>query len=359
MKSDIALHELMRLDEFEENAHPKSADKHNSQETEMKSEESPTSSVATQATAAAPANGTESSMQSVDIPADTIINYDEPPTQSEDTSAAEPVSKDEETTADAEDTSAAELLINNDEAATESDDTAAAEALMNKDDTYQDSVPVHATELVMAAETASDSAAAGADADTSNYDEPPTELIGAPANKTVMSNDITTQELADLSAVKEIGNDDEIDTESAELPSEPAIDCEQSTPELAVPTHGATMYDGETSTEDPLAKRLEAIPTNTAGFFQEVASTTSAFFNNNRQLFTNLGVIFVVFMVTKLAFAGLNAIDDLPLVSPLLKLVGLYYVVRFIWNYALRAQDRQQLAQKFDRLKAEVLGNQN
>ncbi len=360
MKSDIALHELMRLDEFEENAHQKSANKHNSQETEMKSEESPTSSVATQETAAAsaPANGTESPMQSVDIPADTIINYDEPPTQSEDTSAAEPASNDEETTADAEDTSAAELLINNDEPATESDDNAAPEALMDKAENYQDAERIPASELVMEDKNSSEPAAVTADADTSNYDEPPTELIGAPADAKVMSNDITAQELADLSAVEEIGNDDEIDTTSAELPGEPAIDYERSTPELAdLRMHITTMYDGETSPEDPLEKRLEAIPANTAGFFQEVASTSGTFFNNNRQLLINLGVIFVAFMVTKLAFAGINAIDDLPLVSPLLKLVGLYSIVKFISSYLIRQQDRQKLVEKINTTKAEVLGD--
>ena len=341
MKYDIALHELMRLDEFEENAHPKSADKHNAQNPEPKSEESPTSSVATpEEIAAAPVstNNEESSIQSVDIPADTLINYDEPPTQSEDTAMVE-------------------MLTNNDEPATGSGDPA-AEALMNQAENPQDAESIVATELVMD-ETASESAAIPADEDTSNDDEPPTELIGAPAGETVMSNDVTPRELAELLAAAMSGNDNEIDTESAELPSEPAIDYEQSTPDLAESMTDTTMYDGKTSIEDPLPKRLKAIPANTAGFYEEVVATTSAFFKNNRQLLTNLGVIFVAFMVTKLAFAGLNAIDDLPLVSPLLKLVGLYYVLQFIWNYLIRQQDRQKLAEKIDTTKAEILGDRD
>ncbi len=174
-----------------------------------------------------------------------------------------------------------------------------------------------------------------------NYDEPP------------------TTEPED-SAVEMPVNNDETATESAALPTVPAIDDEQDTADLAdLSAAENIMYDGQTSTEDPLAKRLEAIPANTVGFFEEVVATSSTFFKNNRQLLTNLGVIFVAFMVTKLAFAGLNAIDDLPLVSPLLKLVGLYYVLQFIWNYLIRQQDRQKLVEKINTTKAEVLGDRD
>ena len=155
-----------------------------------------------------------------------------------------------------------------------------------------------------------------------NYDEPPTELIDAPADLTVMSNDITPSELAEIPVAEDISNDDETSTES-------------------------------------FAKQLEAIPANTVEFFDEVISSTTEFFKNNRQLLTNLGIISLAFIATKLAFAGLNAIDDIPLVSPLLKLVGLFYVSRFVWNYLIRERDRQQLLEKFNSIKAQVLGNSN
>jgi hypothetical protein len=153
-----------------------------------------------------------------------------------------------------------------------------------------------------------------------NYDEPPTALIDAPADLTVMSNDITPSELANMPVAEDISNDDETSTES-------------------------------------FAKQLESIPANTAGFFEEVISSIIKFFKKNRQLLTNLGIIFLAFIVTKLAFAGLSAIDDIPLVSPLLKLVGLFYVSRFIWTYLIRERDRQQLAEQFNSIKAQVLGD--
>ena len=101
------------------------------------------------------------------------------------------------------------------------------------------------------------------------------------------------------------------------------------------------------------------IQTRTTGFFDETVSTIATFFKNNRQLLTILGIAFLAIVGVKLMFAGLNAIDDIPLVTPLLKLIGLVYVVRFVWRYLLREQDRHELAENFNRTKAEVLGSQN
>lgn len=181
-----------------------------------------------------------------------------------------------------------------------------------------------------------------------NYDEPPTALIDAPAEETVMSNDITASELANLPVVEDISNDDEISTESAELPTEPAIDYEAS-----------ILTTEDIINNETLVKQLESIPANTAGFFEEVISSITEFFKNNRQLLTSLGIISLAFIVTKLAFAGLSAIDDIPLVSPLLKLVGLYYVARFVWNYLIRERDRHQLVEQFNGIKAQVLGDRS
>ena len=60
-----------------------------------------------------------------------------------------------------------------------------------------------------------------------------------------------------------------------------------------------------------------------------------------------------------LLFAGLNAIDGLPLVTPILKLVGLYYVGQFIWRYLIREHDRRELMESVKRTKSEILGDRN
>ncbi|WP_295617078.1 CAAD domain-containing protein [Chamaesiphon sp. GL140_3_metabinner_50] len=254
MKSDIALHEIMRIDEYEdEHADTDLAAKPTAKEAEIESE----NSVATQAPPESAPTNSESSI-SVDIPTDTIINYD----------------------------------------------------------------------------------------------EPPTELIDATVAETVMRNDITPSELADMSAVEDIGND-EISTESA-LSTKPAIDLEQPIPESAdLPTAEDSIND------ETFVKQIGSIPGNAVGFFEEVISSTTEVFKNNRKLLINLGIIFLALIATKLAFAGLSAIDEIPLVSPLLKLVGLFYVGQFVWNYLIRERDRQHLVEQFNSLKSQVLGDRN
>ncbi len=299
MKSDIALHEIMRIDEYEDE-HPDtdSSDKPAAQESAIESE----GSVATQApTESAPTNS-ESSI-SVDIPTDTVINYDEPPT-------------------DLIDTTVEETVMSNDLAPSELADMPVLQEIGNDDEI--------STESALS----------------------PTELIDAPAEETVTSDDLTPSELAEMPVAEGISYN-EISTESA-LHTKPAIDLEQPLPEsAALPTVEDSIND------ETFVKQLESIPSNTVGFFEEVISSTTEVFNNNRQLLINLGIISLAFIATKLAFAGLSAIDDIPLVSPLLKLVGLYYVARFVWDYLIRERDRQQLAEKFNSMKAQVLGDRN
>lgn len=93
--------------------------------------------------------------------------------------------------------------------------------------------------------------------------------------------------------------------------------------------------------------------------FANATVYTTEFFKNNRKLLTTLGWIFLAFLAARLLFAAVDAIDDIPLVTPILKLIGLVYVVRFVWRYLLRQNDRQEFVQTLDRVKAEVFGDQS
>jgi CAAD domains of cyanobacterial aminoacyl-tRNA synthetase len=102
---------------------------------------------------------------------------------------------------------------------------------------------------------------------------------------------------------------------------------------------------------------LQSAQTELTTFFEQTKSTATDFFNNNRPLFTTLGWIALVIIGAKFMFAALGTIDDIPLVTPLLKIVGLVSVVRFAWRYLIREHDRQELIEILDRKKVEVLGN--
>lgn len=93
--------------------------------------------------------------------------------------------------------------------------------------------------------------------------------------------------------------------------------------------------------------------------FEKVSSTTTIFVKENQQLLTTLGLVFLGIISLRLLFASLNAIESIPLMTPLLKIVGAFYVGRFIWRYLIHERDRHDLMEVVKRTKAEVLGDRN
>jgi CAAD domains of cyanobacterial aminoacyl-tRNA synthetase len=308
MKYEIASHEIMRIDEYadeEGKAKAKAKDNANPNESVAKDRE-----VAATDTAETPMSESPSS---IDIPPETVINYDEPPAIAQE-NELDAAMNDDEAAIEPEDTSVAPLDI--DEVATiESADVAIVESAIDPGESLTDPEDIPMTEdAIEAVKSTTDS-----------------------AQKTIMEAVETVESITD--AAKE----NMMDT----------VEAVKSTADTAK----ENVVDAVESTTDSAQETLEIIQTKVPGVLDELTSAVPAFFQQNRQLLTNIGLILLAFVVTKLAFAGLNAIDDLPLVSPLLKIVGLIYVVKFIWTYLIRKQDREKLVGKLNKTKAEVLGN--
>jgi hypothetical protein len=124
------------------------------------------------------------------------------------------------------------------------------------------------------------------------------------------------------------------------------------------PTEPMTIDDK--SIAEPIADPAvagQSTQTELIAFFEQAKSTATEFFNSNRQLFTTLGWIVLAVIGAKFVFAALGTIDDIPLVTPILKIVGLVSVVRFSWRYLIREHDRQELIEIIDRTKVEILGD--
>jgi hypothetical protein len=102
-----------------------------------------------------------------------------------------------------------------------------------------------------------------------------------------------------------------------------------------------------------------SVQAKTTEYFANATSYATTFFHNNRQLLTTLGWIFLAFLGARLLFAALDAIDDIPLVTPILKLIGLVYAVRFVWRYLIRENDRRELMETLSRTKREMFGSQS
>jgi CAAD domains of cyanobacterial aminoacyl-tRNA synthetase len=113
------------------------------------------------------------------------------------------------------------------------------------------------------------------------------------------------------------------------------------------------------SATDSAQELWVSIQTKNKAFLENATTYISHFFKDNQKLLTTLGLIYLGIIAIDLLFAGLNAIDGLPLVTPILKLVGLYYVGQFVWRYLIREHDRRELMESVKRTKAEILGDRN
>jgi hypothetical protein len=115
----------------------------------------------------------------------------------------------------------------------------------------------------------------------------------------------------------------------------------------------------EVSRDESAKEFWQSFQAKTTDFFTNITQNTAAFLKSNQQLLSTLGFILLALLGIKIVFAIMNVIDEIPFVTPILKLIGLVYVVRFVWRYLIREQDRQELIQTLNRTKAEVLGSQN
>lgn len=83
----------------------------------------------------------------------------------------------------------------------------------------------------------------------------------------------------------------------------------------------------------------------------------NGFYSNNQEIVNAVGLIILAAIAVKFTLAILDAINDIPLMAPLLELVGLGYTIWFVSRYLLQAQTRGELAQEFDGLKKQVVGS--
>ncbi|GAP98148.1 CAAD domain-containing protein [Leptolyngbya sp. NIES-2104] len=80
------------------------------------------------------------------------------------------------------------------------------------------------------------------------------------------------------------------------------------------------------------------------------------FFTEYRKPLVTVGLIFGSIVSVKLTLALLGAINDVPLLQPTFELVGLGYSIWFVYRYLLKASNRQELGQEFNKLKDQVVG---
>ncbi|MEA5511393.1 CAAD domain-containing protein [Crocosphaera sp. UHCC 0190] len=89
----------------------------------------------------------------------------------------------------------------------------------------------------------------------------------------------------------------------------------------------------------------------------KVPEYVGQFFSEYKQPLTTLGLLLLAIISVKIIVAVLGAIDDIPLLAPLLQIVGLAYTAWFVWRYLWKASNRKELLAEFDALKNQMFGD--
>lgn len=89
----------------------------------------------------------------------------------------------------------------------------------------------------------------------------------------------------------------------------------------------------------------------------KVPEYVSQFFSEYQKPLTTLGLLLLAIVSVKIIVAVLGAIDDIPLLAPLLEMVGLGYSAWFVWRYLWKASNRKELLTEFDAIKNQVFGD--
>lgn len=107
------------------------------------------------------------------------------------------------------------------------------------------------------------------------------------------------------------------------------------------------------------ARRLAAWERDRAqiqDFFSDPMKYVSTFWQEYKPIVYILGAILTAVFALNLVLGIIGFVTHLPIISGLLELVGLGYTVWFVNRYLLKAETRQELSQKLEEMKQDVIG---
>lgn len=147
-------------------------------------------------------------------------------------------------------------------------------------------------------------------------------------------------------------NAQEVISDSAEAAAEALKSSADSLEEASRSIESNQYMSGEQAKE-----QWQEIVDKVSAFLGELPEYLSGFFGEYKQPIVTIGLIVAAIISVKLTLAVLGALNDIPLLSPLLELIGLGYSAWFVYRYLWKASSRKELADDFNALKEQVLGN--
>ncbi|MEG3862820.1 CAAD domain-containing protein [Microcoleus sp. herbarium12] len=110
-----------------------------------------------------------------------------------------------------------------------------------------------------------------------------------------------------------------------------------------------------TTSETP-ASQFQDIKDQILTILSELPAYLSNFFTEYQKPLVTIGLILAGGISIKVMLGVLDALNDVPLVTPFFELIGMGYTGWFVYRYLLKASTRQELLTEIDSLKEQVVG---
>ncbi|AFZ19503.1 hypothetical protein Mic7113_3785 [Allocoleopsis franciscana PCC 7113] len=136
--------------------------------------------------------------------------------------------------------------------------------------------------------------------------------------------------------------------------SEERVEVQAEAPIVEVKVEDNLMLSKMPSAKPAKEEQWLQFGEKTSDFITDVQNSVGDFFKQYQPLLASLGWILLALISAKLTLALLGAINDIPLVSVLLELIGLGYGIWFIYRYLLTAATRQELLGEIQNFKKQV-----
>lgn len=128
---------------------------------------------------------------------------------------------------------------------------------------------------------------------------------------------------------------------------------EQTTPKTLSTETPGTLTKSTTTDEPAWQESFDYV----MEILAKIPEYIGEFFSEYKQPLTILGLSLLAIITVKIIVAVLGAVDDIPLLAPLLEMVGLGYSAWFVWRYLWKESTRKELLAEFDAIKNQVFGD--
>lgn len=103
--------------------------------------------------------------------------------------------------------------------------------------------------------------------------------------------------------------------------------------------------------------QLQEFGRQVSEFLAKLPEYIGRFFSDYKGLIINLGLFLGAIVTVKVVLAILDALNDIPLLSPTFELVGITYSTWFTFRYLLKDSTRQELSTDIESLKKQIFGS--